>query len=58
MDSDFLDSYAPIDAEVVTDEAWPMPEAKPLEGKFDQPAPQGRWGELFRPLAERLRDWL
>lgn len=40
---DFLDSYAPIDGEVVTAEPWPLPEPREWA-----PAPS---------LFERLKEW-
>ena len=45
-DPDFLDSFAPYDAEVCTNEAWKLPEGESLAGKFDQP-PRFGWGDFW-----------
>lgn len=49
-DPDFLDSFAPHDAEICTDEAWPLPAVQSLEGTFDKPQRSLRevaWRWLF-----------
>ena len=59
---DFLDSFAPYDAEVCTNEAWKLPEGQSLAGKFDglrSAAREGFWTGL-NPLASwrLVRGWL
>lgn len=51
-DPDFLDSHAPYSGEVVTAEAWPMPEGGVWAPKPQEPTLSERLWELVAGRAE------